>query len=231
MRDAVRAEILKARSGFWLLAVLAYALLLPFFVWRFAGFDFNSTRLMLTCLAVCPIAATFLGGYLVTRDYYYRSIERGVLLHRKTHLYAAKVIAGAAGGLATGLVGAIGWSAVTWFVLDGHFDIGARTWQTLGGCLVACTLAGVFGVALGWLLRDYYLAAGVSFLLPFAIELPLAFLRPEVARFLPNDAFAGLLGAPLPGLFPVWLSAVIAVLWVSAAVLAGQRLFERREVL
>ncbi|MFI6095669.1 hypothetical protein ACIA8G_08960 [Lentzea sp. NPDC051213] len=231
MRDAIRAEILKARSGFWLLAVLAYAVLLPLGVWRFSGVELSDTRLMLGCLAACPVAATFLGGYLVTRDYYYRSIERGVLLHRKSHLYLAKLIAGAVSGLVTGLVGALGWSLVTWLVLRSGFDTGWSTWATLLGCLLACTLAGVFGVAIGWILRDYYFAAGVSFLLPFAIELPLLFLRPSIGRFLPNDVFAGLIQAPLPSLLPVWLSLLIAVAWVGVTSFAGLRLFLRREVL
>lgn len=231
MRDAIRAELLKARSGFWLLAVLAYAVLLPLAVWRFSGLDMTDTRMMLGCLAACPVAATFLGGYLVTRDYYYRSLERAVLLHRKVFLYAAKLVAGALSGLVTGLVGAFGWCLVTWLVLRDGFDIGLATWLTLAGCLAACTLAGVFGAAIGWILRDYYFAAGVSFLLPFAIELPLLFLRPSIARFLPNDAFAGLMQTPLPSLFPVWLSALIALLWVAAAAFAGLRLFERREIL
>ncbi|WP_394621499.1 hypothetical protein JNUCC0626_21075 [Lentzea sp. JNUCC 0626] len=231
MRDALRAELLKARSGFWLLAVLAYAVLLPLGVWRFSGIDLPDTQLMLACLAACPVAATFLGGYLVTRDYYYRSIERGVLLHRKAHLYLAKIIAGAVSGLVTGLVGALGWLLVTWLVLRSGLDTGWSTWQKLLGCLLACTLAGVFGVAIGWILRDYYFAAGISFLLPFAIELPLLFLQPSVARFLPNDVFAGLVQAPLPALFPVWLSLVIAVGWVALTACAGLRLFLRREVL
>lgn len=241
MHRAVQTELLKARSGFWMLAVLAYALLLPFFAWAFAGRgnappgsdDATATHLMLTFLAVCPVAATFLGCFLVTRDYYYKSIERSVLLQRKAHVFGGKIITGAAAGLAVGLVGTVGWSGITVFVLRSRnqvFDTGVGTWQTLGGSVAACALACVLGVAIGWILPNYYAATTVALMLPFAVELPLLLFAPEIAHFLPNTALAGVAQTSLPGLFGFWLSALIVLLWLAVAVVAGWHLFKRREI-
>jgi hypothetical protein len=243
MRDATRAELLKARSGFWMLAVLAYALLLPLGAWNYGGKGFivtgtdpaAATRAMLVFLVACPIAATFLGCFLVTRDYYYKSIERAVLINRKRHVFSAKLIAGVVGGLVVGVVGSAGWSVVTVFVLRDRgqgFSFGTGVWQSLLGCVVASMLAGAIGVAIGWILPNYYAATAVSLLLPFSVELPLAMTAPQVARFLPDNALAGVAQAQsqFPALFEAWPSALIVVLWLVAAAFGGWWLFERREI-
>ncbi|GAB3399155.1 hypothetical protein [Amycolatopsis echigonensis] len=243
MRDSVRAELLKACSGFWMLAVLAYAILLPLGAWRFAGRGMLASgasaaevsRAMLVYLIACPIAATFVGSYLVTRDYYYKSITRAVLTNRKDHVYAGKLLAGAGSGLAVGMVGSLGWLVIAGLILRGRDQtllLDGATAQAVGGCAAASVLAGVLGVAIGWIVPNYYAATSISMLLPLAVEVPLALAVPEIARFLPDTALAGVAQAQpvFPGIFGTWTSLPIAAVWVALAAFAGWRLFERREI-
>lgn len=95
MRNALRAELAKARSGWWTLLVLAYALLLPVFTWNLTDPDPRSTVALLSCLAPCPAAATFLGSYPVTREYYPAEIAIDSSLAK-----AAKIRGGAPQALA-----------------------------------------------------------------------------------------------------------------------------------
>lgn len=241
MRDALRAELLKARSGFWLLLVLAYSVLLPQFAWTFGGkgavppgaSPAEATQAMLAYLAACPIAAAFFGSYLVTRDYYYRSIERVVLASGRNHAFVAKLVAGAAGGFVTAIAGMAGWGAITVLLLrerDQPFDLGAGTWQAFGGCLAACLLAAPFGVAIGWIVPNYYLATTVVLVVPIVADLPLLFTAPGIGRFLPMSALAGVARAPIPALLNGALGALVAVGWLAMATWLGHRLFSRREI-
>lgn len=216
MHDAIRAEILKARSGLWMLAVLCYGLLLPLLSWQVFGGS------LLSSLAACPIAAAFLGCYLVTRDFYYGSIERTVVMNHRENVFVAKLVAAFVAGAFTGVVGVVGWRVAALFA-----DYDAWSWPTLAGCVVACALAAVFGAAIGWVLPNYYLATFVALVLPLAVEGPIATLYPEIGRFLPSNAFAGIVGVT-PGMFTGWLSAAIALLWVAVAVVSGRILVERR---
>ncbi|RSM63043.1 hypothetical protein DMH03_13475 [Amycolatopsis sp. WAC 01376] len=222
MREAVRTELLKARSGFWMLFVLAYTLLLPWFAWQITG----EGQDMLAYLAVCPVAAAFLGSFVVTRDYYYKSMERAVLMHRRAHVFAAKLIAGAVGGFVAGVAGSVGWGAITAAV--DRVDPGA--WRAFAGCVAACTLAGGIGAAVGWILPNYYAATSVSLLVPFALELPLSIVAPEVTRFLPASALASIVGAPLPGLSGPVLGSLIGAGWLAVAAFTGWQLFCKREI-
>lgn len=212
MREALRSELLKAFSGFWMLAVLSYGLLLPFIMWRFFGGEARGS------LAVAPIAAAFCGCFLVTRDYYYGSIERVVLFNRKENVFVAKLVAGFAGGVVTGLTAVVGWALVD------AFSAGVAV-----GCLIACGLAGVFGAAVGWVLPNYYLATFVALVLPLTVETPLALLYPAVGKFLPSNSFAGLIGVT-PGLLPAGVSVVVALVWIAVTAFAGRALFLRREL-
>jgi ABC-2 type transport system permease protein len=212
MRNALRSEVLKAGSGFWMLAVLSYGLLLPFIMWSFFGGDPRDS------LSVAPVAAAFTGCYLVTRDYYYGSIQRVVLFNSKQHVFFAKLVAGLVGGLATGLIGVLGWALLSAF-----------EWRVAAGCVVGCGLAGVFGAAVGWVLPNYYLATFVALVVPLTAGTALATLYPEVGKYLPSNTFAGVIGVTA-GLLPVWGSAGLALVWVAAVAFAGRALFLRREL-
>ncbi|MFE0022993.1 hypothetical protein [Amycolatopsis sp. NPDC059021] len=242
MRDAIRSEILKARSGFWMLAVFAYALLMPALLLANAPKSTvdtsavdaaTGTHLLLGFLASCPVAAMFLGCWLVTREYYYKSVVRTVLANRRADVYLGKLIAGAAGGLAVGIVGAAGWAVIVTLVLRADtrsFVMDARTWQMLAGCVVACALAGPWGVAVGWIVPNYYVGTGIAILLPLGVELPLLLNYPDVARFLPATALAGIIRTPIDGVLPPVLGVLVYLPVLAAASWLGWVLFRRREV-
>ncbi|MFD9960066.1 hypothetical protein [Amycolatopsis sp. NPDC058986] len=242
MRDAVRSEILKARSGFWMLAVFAYALLMPALLLANAPKSTvdvkavdaaTGTHLLLGFLAACPVAAMFLGCWLVTREYYYKSVVRTVLANRRADVYLGKLVAGAAGGLAVGIVGAAGWAVIVTLVLRADtrsFAMDARTWQMLAGCVAACTLAGPWGVAVGWIVPNYYVGTGIAILLPLGVELPLLLNYPDVARFLPATALAGIIRTPIDGVLPPALGFLVYLPVLATASWLGWVLFRRREV-
>ncbi|MET8997266.1 hypothetical protein [Amycolatopsis sp. NPDC004169] len=199
MVNAIRAELLKARSGYWMLCVLAMAVLLPLDAWLVTRSELNTdgmdaetaTKTLLGLVGLCPIAAAYVGGYVVTRDYYYRSIRRISLVQRKPETYMAKLTAGAARGLAAGVVGVCTWGGLTSVILwrDGTgFSQDAGMLVGLAGCLLACALGGVFGAAIGWALTNYHLVAAVTVGVPLEVDLPLMRVAPGVAKVLPNSA-------------------------------------------
>lgn len=237
MRDALRAELLKARSGYAMLGVFSFAVLIPFFAYSFAAETLDRltgmtpTNAMLTIAAVCPISAQFLGSYLVTREHYYHSLPRAVLLTGAARLFKTKNTAAAVAGLAIGLVGCTTWTAYTWLVVsarDQVFDLDAHSWRILAGVLLASTLAGPLGASWGWILRDYYLTLIPVLAVPLVMELPLAITWPSLGRFLPLGTFAGISAVPLPGLLSAGMSAAIAASWgCVVSVVARRKVLDR----
>ncbi|MEU3571870.1 hypothetical protein AB0E96_26090 [Kitasatospora sp. NPDC036755] len=240
MRDALKAELLKTRSGYAMLGVFGYAVLCPvLLLWSGPSLsalgdrtDEAATHLVFGLVAASTIAGMFLGSYVVTREYYYKSILRSLLLQGRRNVFAAKVLASAAGGALCGLLGVACWTAVTWFALRSegrHLTLDPTTWGIGLGTVLGGALAGIWGAAVGWIVRSYYLAMTLVLVLPMVVELPLLLNAPAVERFLPGGALAGLARVPVDGLFPAPVSAAVMVAWTAAALVTARRLVRRRE--
>ncbi|MFI6769411.1 hypothetical protein [Streptomyces sp. NPDC050355] len=242
MRDAIRAELLKARGSWWMLFGLAYAYLMPAMCYSYApdsviatdGADSAAaTRTLLAFLTAVPVASIFLANWGIAKEYFYRSLPRTALTQRRIDGYVAKYVSGAAQGLVVGVLGTTAWSVSTWIILEQRhqsFDLGAATWQTLVLTVVASVLAGPWGVTLGYLLPNYWTTTAAALIAPFALELPLMLHAPSIGRFLPVSTLAGVVQPPIPGLLPPLAAAVASLLWIAASLLGGWRLFRRRDL-
>src|SRR5204863_21388 len=160
----------------------------------------------------------------------YHSIDRAALISGPTKVFAAKCLAGLAGGVGIGVLGSAFWTLVVWFVLrvnDLPFQADAGTWVMVVVCVFVCGVAGALGAAVGWILRGYYLTSMLVLVVPLVIELPLMLFVAGVGRFLPSGAMAGTMGVPFEGLLPAPIALAVLLAWTAVAVVAARRLFLR----
>ncbi|RXS69393.1 hypothetical protein EST92_25620 [Streptomyces sp. TM32] len=240
MREALRAELLKTRSGYAMLGLFAYAIASPAIL-LCAGpsldeltslGDRAATRTVFGAAASCMVAAMFLGSYVVTREYYYKSVLRAFLQHGRTRVFVAKALTAVVGGLSAGAIGVAAWAFGTWAVLctQGLSPVvDGQLWGAAAGTVWGSGLAGLWGASVAWIIRGYYPTTAVVLLFPLAVEFPLLLNAPEVARFLPGGALAGLAQIPVKGLLPAPESALLFLLWTAVATVAARRLVQRRE--
>lgn len=235
MTNAIRSELLRAVSGFSVLAVYAIALLMPFFVLFSDGSRFDlggldsgaATTRLLQPLAWCAISAAFLGAYGVTRETYYGSMDRTLTGIGYPRAFASKLIAGAFVAAVSSVCIFALWTVASAVLLarDGlTLVLTPGAWQTYAGALVGAVLGALIGGAIGWITRNYYLTAAIVLLYPMAVEFALLRSMPEVARFSPGLALAAL-GvphfqdqllefAPALGVGLAWAVGLIAIAWV-----------------
>ncbi|GAA2816732.1 hypothetical protein [Crossiella cryophila] len=229
MREAVRAELLRLRSGWWTAIAFGYAVLLPYLIWSYAPDEVagrvgeaaaSGSRMWLFLMAT-PLTAGWIGSWLISRDYHYRTSSRLAWLTTRRASFVAGCLAGAIAGLVVAVAGVFGWGALIWQLQRGDDPyLGGLTWSLAAGCVLACVLAGVWGVLLTRLCANYYVATAITFGLPLAVELPLVLTWPELGGYLP-DAVLALTISVVPGDFraPVaflpWLAGVGALAWWS----------------
>ncbi|MEW1660657.1 hypothetical protein [Streptomyces sp. NPDC093707] len=240
MSEALRAELLKTRSGSAMIIMFGYAITLPGLL-LYGGSsigelrpldDHTATHAVFALAASCTIAAMFLGSYIVTREYYYKSILRSMLMHGRSRVFLSKATAAATGGALAGALGTAVWLAGSWAVLRSQgrtFTPDPHIWQSATGILLGSALAGLWGAAIGWILRGYYVTTVVVMILPLTVELPLLLNATAVEKWLPGGALAGLAQVPVDGLLPVPASALVLAAWTSAATIVAGRLLRRRE--
>ncbi|MFF0745211.1 ABC transporter permease [Streptomyces sp. NPDC004111] len=243
-RDQIRAELLKARSGAALPVLLLVALALG--ALGQVGAVYGETQLaaavaetshrVVTLAGSATLFATLFGALLVTSEFRSGAIGRSVLhAPGRGAVVGAKLLVATVSGLLFGVVAVLGALAVgaaalgargASLVLDGE-----SAWRVLA-VLAVCTLAGPFGAAVGFVVRNQ-LAAVVGLLLWGTVgQLMVLGQLPELGRFLPDGAQQSVLGDRLT--FPDALSAphglLLLVAWGAATALLARRLFVRRDV-
>ena len=230
MIGAIRAELLRSLSGWAVLGAIALAVLVPNMVLSSSGDAAAlardlppgaATKLLLAPLAWSFVAAGFVGAYTVTREVYYHSLDRTLLIVGRTRAQVAKTV----GGCVTAVLFALGmglvWCAVVAVILavnGSSFEMSAAVVETFAGSVLGAVLGGAGGCAIGWIVRNYYAAAGVVLVVPLALELLLLGQHPEFARFMPGLTIAAI---SVPGYRDVLLDRPLAILlsvaWVGAA--------------
>lgn len=233
MSEVLKSEFLRSISGFAMLGVASFVILIPGLALSVgppldglrALDDGMATRMVFGLIASVGIVAMYLGSYAVSREFYYHSMPRTVVISSLRKVFAAKLISSAVTSAGLCLVGVVIWAGVTAVVLATNGRqalIDGAWWTIVGGSLLAAVCGGVIGAAAGWIVRNYYAVSGLVLMVPLMIELPLLFSAPEVERFLPVGAFAGVTGAPIDGLLPWWGSAIVLFAWtVGSAALAA----------
>lgn len=240
MSDALKSELLRTFSGWPTLGIASFALLIPVLMLTVGppleGMrhldDGSATRMVFGLLASSGIAAMYLGSYAVSREFYYRSMSRSLVILSLRRVFIAKVAAGVLASVILCLIAAASWAGVSAAVLAANgrqLQVDAAFWGIITGSVFAAACGAAIGVALGWVVRNYYAVSGLVLLVPLMIELPLLFTAPAVERFLPVGAFAGVTAAPVDGVLTWWASGLVLLGWVAAAVALAVLVVRRRE--
>lgn len=241
MTGAIRAEFLRAVSGWTVLAVVGLTVLVPVMVLTSSGDpaqiarDLSSraaTQLLLAPLAWSFVAAGFAGAYSVTREQYYGSLDRTLLLLGRARAQLAKTVAGCLVGALFTIVLCIAWCGAIAMILavNGNtFTLSGAAVEVIAWSLVGALLGAAGGCAIGWIVRNYYATAAIVLAGPLAVELVVLGQNPEVARFLPGLTIAAI-AAPgyRDALLERPLALVLATTWVAAVSVAAVVLTRRR---
>ncbi|WP_091226525.1 ABC transporter permease [Microbacterium sp. 3J1] len=235
MRNAIRSEVLRAVSGFSILAVYLVALLMPLFVLfsdgsRFVlvGIDAGAaTTRLLEPLAWCAISAAFVGAYGVTREYYYGSMDRTLTGVGFPRAFSGKLASGVLVAVALTIGILIAWTVGVAVLLaqDGlALVLTPDAWRIYAGALIGAILGSLIGGAIGWISRNYYVTAAIVLVFPMAVEFALLRTAPEVAKFSPGLVLAALSVpryqdrllefAPALGIGLAWAAGLVAVAWI-----------------
>jgi ABC-type transport system involved in multi-copper enzyme maturation permease subunit len=201
-----------------------------------AGFAFNAlylTQLAIGVLGVLAITAEYSSGMI--RTTFTAVPQRGKLLAVKAVVF----------GLVTLLV-ALVTAFVTFFVSQAIFRGSGRitavslsqspTLRIVLGAAAYLTLCGLFGLALGALLRSTAAAisalAGILFVLPILMNfLPSSWHRDAIARWLPSNAGLQIINKTSePGAFSPGAGLAVFVVEVAVAFIAALVLLRRRDV-
>ncbi|NQX14957.1 hypothetical protein [Rathayibacter sp. VKM Ac-2857] len=234
MSAALRAELLRAVTGSAGAAVLAFALLVPLAVLAIAPHSSAPTDPTAAVYSACGasfVTAMFWGSYGVTREFYYGSLGRSLVVTRLVDLFRAKALAAAMTSLALGAVTSTAWIAVTAIVVRSSGESFTPSVDMLPvalGSTVSSALGGVLGSAAGWITRNYYAACGLVLAVPFAVELPLLSAAPEIERLLPAGALAGITASETLALLPPAAALGVAVGWCAIATTAAWFVTVRR---
>ncbi|ALJ20809.1 hypothetical protein [Microbacterium sp. No. 7] len=240
MTAATRAEVLRAFSGTSGPMMCVFALMAPFVV--LSGGDTlgvlgelgpeAATVRMFQPLAWSFVPAAFAGAYAVTRETYYASLDRTLTEVGYPRAFWGKAAASAVVGMILAVGLPVAWSVLTAIVLAANgvvFAFSASVVRILVGAFGGAVLGALLGVAVGWIVRNYYVAAlGVLFV-PIAVELALLRTAPEVARLLPGLSLAAL-GVPhyRDALLSTPVALLVSSAWVAVLLVAGWMLGRRR---
>ncbi|GAA3284734.1 hypothetical protein [Paenarthrobacter aurescens] len=240
LANGLRSELLRFVSGYSVLGIMAFTALIPWFVANFLGWPGNSEVLTSAdnvqtfwalSASIAPVA-TFAGSYLVTRESYYGTLRRSVVMSGLKRVLTAKYVAAALVGVATVITGIALWGLSMTFTLTPAVRdqlLTAESWQHMPGVLLASTMGALWGCSLGWIIRHYYATTILTLLIPLALELPLLVSTPELARLLPSGALAGIATLPFDGLLDPLPAFLVSLAWVLASALCAVRLLRGKE--
>ncbi|MEU8887068.1 ABC transporter permease [Streptomyces sp. NPDC048442] len=244
MRNQIRAEILKARSGAALSVLLLVALALGALgqlgaVYGETQLDANvvaTSHRVIKLAGSATLFATLFGALLVTSEFRSGSIGRSVLYAPgRGAVVGAKLLVATFSGLLFGAVavlGALGVGAAALGARGATLALDGQSARLVLAVLAVCTLAAPLGAAIGFVVRNQ-LAAVVGLLVWGTVgQLMVLGQLPQLGRYLPDGAQLSVLGDHLT--FPDALSAPYGLLlligWGAALAVLAQRLFVRRDI-
>ena len=193
-----------------------------------------STNQMLKLGAVCCVAMLILGIIAAGGEYRHKTIIPALLATpRRGALVAAKV-AGVvvAGVVLSGLTFGLGLAtAVAELSAHGMHHLPADTWRLFAGSVIAGTLFGAIGVALGYLTRSTVAAivGAVGWVL-FAEQVILHTLVPHQAKWLVSSAASALTTPAAPGALTPAIATAVLSGYAALLLAAATRLVLRRDV-
>jgi ABC-2 type transport system permease protein len=159
----------------------------------------ENQRTLLSVSSLTGVFAALAGVLLVTSEYRFGTIRPTILFNpARSHVLAAKVLAGALAGVVFGVIGeAIGW-AIGYAILDGRgitvaLNSGDIVLLTLGG-LAGVALWGAIGAGLGAIIHNQVGAVITLLAWGFVVDSILFGLAPSVGRFMPPRAADAMMG-------------------------------------
>jgi ABC-2 type transport system permease protein len=230
----IRAELLKIRSTrttLWLIfamiaLILAFTLLTGLLSHPSGLASKQDQRQLLSVDSLAGVFSALAGVLLVTSEYRFGTIRPTILFNpARSHVLAAKVVAGALAGIAFGVLGEAVGSAVGYTILDVRgitvvLGSGEILLLTLGG-LAGVVLWGAIGACLGAIIHNQ--VGGVIALLAWGLVVDnlLFGLAPSVGRLMPTRASGALAGVRADHLVSPDSGAIILIAWAGALGVLG----------
>ncbi|NQD86681.1 hypothetical protein HP499_02495 [Paenarthrobacter sp. CM16] len=239
--SGIRSELLRYVSGYSILGIVAFSALVPWFVANFLGWPDSSGALSVSdnirifwslAASIAPVA-TFAGSYLVTREAYYGTLRRTVVAAGMANVVTSKYAAAVMVGAGTVITGLAVWGGTVAFSLPPDVAPQLLAPDSLGllpGVLVASAIAAVWGCSLGWIFQHYYATTILTLVIPLAVELPLLANAPDMARWLPSGALAGIASVPFEGLLEPVPAFFVSLGWLAVAGLGAAWSLRRKEL-
>src|ERR1700733_4633797 len=239
----IRAELLKIRSTrttvgliLGMIALVVLFTLLTALLSHPSGLaSREDQRELLSVGSLASVFSALAGVLLVTSEYRYGTIRPTILFNpMRSHVLAAKVVAGALAGLALGVLSeAIGW-AIGYAILDGRgitvvLSSGDILLLTLGG-LAGAALWGAIGAGLGAIIHNQVGAIIALLAWGLVVDDLLFGLAPSVGRFTPTRASDALMGLRVDHLLSPGAGAITLIAWAGALMVAGMTLSARQDI-
>ena len=239
----IKAELVKIRSTRTTIALILGMIALILLITLLAGLLTPSSGLasredqreLLSLSSLTGVFSALAGVLLVTGEYRFGTIRPTFLFNPvRSHVLAAKVVAGALAGIVFGVLGeAISW-AVGYAVLGGRgitvvLGSGDILLLTLGG-LAGAALWGAIGADLGAIIHNQ--VGGVIALLAWGLVVDnlLFGLAPSVGRFMPDRASDALMGLRTDHLISPGAGAIILIAWAGILAVVGIALSVRQDI-
>jgi ABC-2 type transport system permease protein len=239
----IRAELLKIRSTRTAIGLIIAMIALILLFTLLTGLlthpggltSREDQRQMLSLGSFADVFSALAGVLLVTSEYRFGTIRPTILFNpERSHVLAAKVVAGALAGIAFGVLAeAVGW-AMGYAILDGRgitvvLSSGDILLLTLGG-LAGAALWGAIGAGLGAII--HHQVGGVIALLAWGLVVDnlLFGLVPSVGRFMPTRATDALTGLRVDHLVSPGAGAITLIGWAAALAVAGIALSARQDI-
>jgi ABC-type transport system involved in multi-copper enzyme maturation permease subunit len=239
----IKAELLKIRTTRTTIALILGMMALIFLFTLLTGLlshpsglaSREDQRELLSVGSFAGVFSALAGVLLVTSEYRFGTIRPTILFNpTRSHVLAAKVVAGALAGLAFGVLGEVIAWAIGYVALDGRgitvvLGSGDILLLTFGG-LAGTALWGAIGAGLGAIIHNQ--VGGIIALLAwgFVVDNLLYSLVPSVGRFTPNRASDALMGLHVHHLVSPGAGAVTLIAWAGALGVLGIALSVRQDI-
>jgi ABC-2 type transport system permease protein len=243
MTAQIRAELLKIRTTRTTIGLVAGMMALIVLFTLLSGLLSHPSGLagredqreLLSLSSLTGVFAALAGVMLVTSEYRFGTIRPTFLFNPvRSHVLAAKVVAGASAGLAFGILGeAIGW-ALGYAVLEGRgitvvLSSGDILLLTLGG-IAGVALWGAIGAALGAIIHNQVGAIIALLAWGLVVDNLLFGLAPSVGRFMPDRASDALMGLRVHHLLSPGAGALVLIGWAGTLAVVGLALSVRQDI-
>lgn len=230
----IRAEVLKIRSTrttigliLGMIALILLFTLLTGLITRPSALASKEVqRQLLSVGSLAGVFSALAGVLLVTSEYRFGTIRPTFLFNpQRSHVLAAKVVAGAVAGVAFGVLGEAIGCAIGYAILEERGITIALSSSdvlllTLGG-LTGVILWGATGAGLGAIIHNQ--VGGVITLLAggLVVDNLLFSFVPSVGRFTPTRASDALMGLHDPHLVSPGAGAITLIAWAGALTVIG----------